>query len=76
VSRPSGSNADEWYLFLSEWLGSCATHPDGLAFVAVQIAEAIEAEREACAETAESIYPGVHNLQQSIADAIRDRCKP
>ena len=36
MSRPVGSNADEWHLFLSE-------HTDALPFVAVQIAEAIEA---------------------------------
>jgi hypothetical protein len=33
---PTGSNADEWHLFLSEY-------KDALPFVAVQIAEAIEA---------------------------------
>lgn len=35
VECPSGSNADEWLLFLTE-------HRDALPFVAVQIAEAIE----------------------------------
>lgn len=35
-TRPSGSNADEWHLFLSE-------HTDALPYMAVQIAEAIEA---------------------------------
>jgi len=33
--RPSGSNADEWHVFLVE-------HIDALPYVAVQIAEAIE----------------------------------
>lgn len=33
--RPLGSNADEWHLFLTE-------NTDALAFLAVQIAEAIE----------------------------------
>lgn len=37
--RPQGSNADEWHLFLAE-------NNDNLAFLAVQIAEAIdEAEK-------------------------------
>ena len=40
--RPTGSNADEWDLFLSE-------HPNAFGFLAVQIAEAIEdAETAAC----------------------------
>lgn len=39
--RPGGSNADEWYLFLSEYLDSRANFPDGLTYIAVQIAEAI-----------------------------------
>jgi hypothetical protein len=44
--RPKGNNADEWHLFLSERLDSRATSPNGLLFVAVQIAEAIDdAER-------------------------------
>lgn len=34
--RPLGSNADEWRLFLDE-------HQDNLDYVAVQIAEAIDA---------------------------------
>lgn len=46
MKRPSGSNADEWHLFLCEYLDDPC---DGLAFIAVQIAEAIEAERERCA---------------------------
>ena len=36
LKRPAGANADEWHLFLSE-------NKDALPFVAVQIAEAIEA---------------------------------
>lgn len=36
AQRPLGSNADEWHLFLSE-------HKDALPFVAVQIAEALDA---------------------------------
>lgn len=35
AQRPLGSNADEWHLFLSE-------NADALAYLAVQIAEAIE----------------------------------
>ncbi len=46
---PRGSNADEWRLFLSGYVDSRATSIDGMSFVAVQIAEAIEAERERCA---------------------------
>lgn len=36
TKRPTGSNADEWRLFLEEH----ASHPD---FIAVQIAEALDA---------------------------------
>ncbi len=42
MSRPTGSNADEWRLFLSEHLDTRATEVDGLSFVAVQIAEALD----------------------------------
>jgi hypothetical protein len=46
TGRPTGSNADEWHLFLSEYLDNRATSPSGLTFMAVQIAEAIDdAER-------------------------------
>ncbi len=47
--RPRGANADEWHLFLCEYMDSRATYPGGLEFVAVQISEAIEAERDRCA---------------------------
>lgn len=40
--RPNGSNADEWHLFLTEWLDNRATCPNGMTFAAVQIAEAID----------------------------------
>jgi hypothetical protein len=36
ITRPTGSNADEWHLFVREY----ASHPE---FLAVQIAEAIDA---------------------------------
>lgn len=55
--RPIGSNADEWHLFLCELLDNRAQFPMGLTFCAVQIAEAIEAERERCARLHESINP-------------------
>jgi hypothetical protein len=41
--RPAGSNAEEWQLFLSEYLESRPATPAALTYVAVQIAEAIEA---------------------------------
>ena len=41
--RPLGSNADEWHLFLSLYLDSRATQPNGLTYVAVEITDAIEA---------------------------------
>jgi len=41
--RPEGNNADEWHLFLSEYLDNRATFPNGMTFMAVQIAEAIDA---------------------------------
>ena len=42
IKRPSGSNADEWNLFLLDHLGPMN---NGSAYVAVQIAEAIDASR-------------------------------
>ena len=50
VRKPTGTNADEWHLYLSE-------NRDALPMVAVGIAEAIEAEREACAALHESVNP-------------------
>jgi hypothetical protein len=52
AARPQGTNADEWRLFLTHYLDS-RTSADGLSFVAVQIAEAIEAERSRCAAMAQ-----------------------
>jgi hypothetical protein len=43
-NRPRGSNADEWHLFLCEHLDNRANSPNGLTFMALQIAEAIEAQ--------------------------------
>jgi hypothetical protein len=54
ISRPRGSNADEWHLFLTQYLDNRATSPNGLVFIAVQIAEAIDAERERCAQLFDS----------------------
>ena len=39
MNRPAGSNADEWSVFLEE-------HEGSIPFVAVQIAEAIEAAEQ------------------------------
>lgn len=47
MMRPQGSNADEWHLFLCERLDNRASHPNALTFVAVQIAEAIDARNNA-----------------------------
>lgn len=44
--RPQGSNADEWHLFLCHYADNRATQPNGLTYLAVQIAEAIEARTE------------------------------
>ena len=54
IGRPSGANADEWHLYLSE-------NKDALPMLAVGIAEAIEAEREACAMIHESVNPASDN---------------
>ena len=57
--RPQGTNADEWHAFLCEFLDNRAggSVRDGLGFIAVQIAEAIEAERERCARLHENVNP-------------------
>ena len=65
MDRPSGSNADEWALFISDYGGASE-------FLAVQVSLAIEAEREACAEIAEAIDSNRGN-EAEIARAIRDR---
>jgi hypothetical protein len=53
-ARPSGSNADEWHLFLSEYCCDRPNQYSGMTYMAVQIAEAIEAAerrgREPCGE--------------------------
>jgi hypothetical protein len=55
--RPRGSNADEWHLFLSQYLDNRATSPDGLTFMAIQIAKAIAAATEGMGENAMSEAP-------------------
>lgn len=42
-TRPAGSNADEWQLFLQNWLRIENGYIEGTAFLCVQIAEAIDA---------------------------------
>jgi hypothetical protein len=42
TKRPLSFNADEWHLFLCQHLDSRATCPNGLTYVAVQIAEALD----------------------------------
>jgi hypothetical protein len=68
VARPSGSNADEWHLFLSEYLDNRANFPDGLTYMAVQIAEAIEASRPA-PEGFVSVE--LLNIERSVSDDLR-----
>lgn len=53
--RPAGSNADEWHLFLSEHLDNRANFPNGLTYVAVQIAEAIDAATPADEEARDNL---------------------
>lgn len=52
--RPAGSNADEWHLFLTEYCCNRPNQVNGMTYMAVQIAEAIEAAerrgREPCGE--------------------------
>lgn len=54
AQRPLDSNADEWHLFVDE-------NKDSAAYLAVQIAEAIDdarrSERERCAMLHESVNP-------------------
>jgi hypothetical protein len=43
MSRPKGNNADEWHLFLCEYLDSRANgNGSGLTYMAVQVAEALD----------------------------------
>jgi tellurite resistance protein len=68
VARPSGSNADEWHLFLLEYLDNRANFLDGLTYMAVQIAEAIEAPHPA-PEGFVSVE--LLNIERSVADDLR-----
>ncbi len=75
-ARPTGSNADEWRLFLAE-------HKGALDFVAVQIVEAIEAavlsERETCAMYIEALaqkHGGNAVVYRQCTAAIRARPAP
>jgi hypothetical protein len=43
VERPTDSNAYAWALFLSEWLRAESGRVEGVPYVAVQIAEALDA---------------------------------
>jgi hypothetical protein len=60
IERPLGSNADEWHLFLCRHLDSRATSPNGLTYIAVQIAEAID----------EAFEDGRRDGEQRAADFI------
>jgi hypothetical protein len=42
IERPRGSNVDEWHLFLCQHLDPRAARWDGLEYMALQIAEAID----------------------------------
>jgi hypothetical protein len=44
-ARPTGSNSDEWHLFLIKHLDNRADN-NGLTYMAVQIAEALEEAQE------------------------------
>ena len=61
MRRPHGSDADEWHLFLSEYLDNRANSPSGLTFIAVQIAEALD-------EAQESRKLDFDALQQTLFD--------
>jgi|GEM_PF-2798303 len=67
-AAPTGSNADEWALFLSEW---------GTAYCAVRIAEALEAaEQRGYARGIEAAVKKVQELAAAIqgdADAVMQK---
>lgn len=76
--RPTRSNADEWLVFLSEYLDNRAGFPSGLPFVAVQICNAIEDELrwardeiirlcEATEESQSSVIIGANDLTENFA---------
>ena len=63
MTRPPGSNADEWNLFLLEHLGPMN---NGSSYVAVQIAEAIDdARADRVDENRELIYASIKRLRAS-----------
>lgn len=65
--RPTGSNADQWHLFLSEHLDSRAPSPHGLTFMAVQIAEALDDFRAAARAEALRHVKAATNLAEAEA---------
>lgn len=65
MQRPTGSNADEWALFLQE-IGVPSDH---LPFVAVQIAEAIDDRHRAMAAARHELLQ--HNPDRA-AEILRD----
>lgn len=76
-SRPRGSNADEWQLFLCHHLDNRATSLNGLTFMAVQIAEAIEDGRreERARIVAQLMHEGDVTQNAEDATVYRDAAR-
>ena len=73
--RPKTSNADEWALWLDEWKNA---NP---AFIAVQIAEAIEEQTDTTADRIEALEAQLAEaearairLAEMVRDAAADIC--
>lgn len=75
-TRPQGSNADEWHLFLAERLDNRAAFPNALPFVAVQIAEAIDSVLASALATIEAQGEEIERLkalrENEIAEHMKD----
>lgn len=70
MKRPQGSNADEWHLFLSEYLDNRATSPSGLPFIAVQIAEAIDDADGRYRVERDSLQSALREAEKALDDTV------
>ena len=74
MERPQGSNADEWALWLEHWAPETTKAPEGgaasCAFIAVQIAEAIDDGRRQAEPHLEKI---IHLVLDQRQDAENTR---
>jgi hypothetical protein len=72
VARPEGNNADEWHLFLCQYLDNRAAFPNGLTFMAVHIAEAIDNAIEAQAAKVKELEAALVKQRDAVFELCED----